>query len=107
MNPGVNKIDGNSSWGVWVGALRSPAGGPRGWSLLRKVSGSKTPLDWLKIDLNLAKINYTYNFENTPEKLIWKPPYKFSQPKDRREGEEGQLWSISNCIVKVGVDATC
>ena len=65
------------------------------------------PLDWLKIDLNSAKKNYAYIFENIPEKLIWKPPYKFSQPKGQMGLGEGQLWSISNPLVKVGVDATC
>ena len=65
------------------------------------------PVDWLKIGLNSAKKNYTYIFENTPEKLIWKPPYRFSQSKGQGGGGEGQLWSISNRIVKVGVDATC
>ena len=78
-------------------------------NLLRKFLGSKTPVDWLKISLNLTKKNYAYIFENTPEKLIWKSPDKFLQPKGQGGGRgrgQGQFWSISNHIVKVGVDAT-
>ena len=54
-----------------------PSEGPRGQSPLRKCLGSKTPLDWPKIGLNLTEKNYTYVFENTPKILIWEPPYKF------------------------------
>ena len=51
---------------------------------------------------------YAFIFENIPEKLIWKPPCKFSQPKGQGRGRrKGQLWSISNRIMKVGVNATC
>ena len=79
------------SSGVWVGALSPASRGARGQSPLRKYLGSKTPLDWLKIGLNSAKKNYTYNFENTPEKLIWKPPNKFLQPKGQGGGNSGAL----------------
>ena len=116
MIPGVNEIGGNSkrsepngAGGSEGSALSPPRKSSRGQSPLRKFLGSKTPLDGLKIGLNSAKKKYAYTSENTPENLIWKPPNKFSQPKDPGGGggKEGKLWSISNRIVKVGVDATC
>ena len=41
--------------GVW-GHSEPPSRGFKGWSSLRKFLGSKEHLDWLKIDLNAAKI---------------------------------------------------
>ena len=56
MIPGLNKIGANSErskpnggGGSQGDALSSPSGGPRGQSPLRKVLGSETTLDWLKI----------------------------------------------------------
>ena len=69
MIPGVNKISGNSKRSERHASVASPTE----LSPLRKSLGSKTPLDWLKIGINLAKKNYAYIFENTPEKLLWKP----------------------------------
>ena len=40
----------------------------QGQSPLKKYLGPKSPLDWLKIGLNLARRNYAYIFENTPKK---------------------------------------
>ena len=37
--------------------------GFRGWSPLRKLLGSKENLDWLKIDLNTAKIIIVQDYE--------------------------------------------
>ena len=110
MIPGVNKIDWNSmrnkrlasvayptELGDLGGALWAPtpptppSEGPRGQSPLRKCLGSKTPLDWCKIGLNLTKKNYTYVFENTPKKLIWEPPYKFLQSRGHRLGNSEAL----------------
>ena len=85
MIPGVNKIGGTAS-------VASPTelGGLRGGGALSggptKFLGPKTPLDWLKIGLNSGQKKCAYIFENTPEKLIWKPPYKFLQPKGQRRG---------------------
>ena len=96
--------------GLTLSRPPSPSRGPREWSPLRKFLGSKTSLDYLKIGLNSAKKNLAYIFESTPKKLIRKPPYKFLQPKGHGtggRGGEGQLWNISNLIVKVSVNATC
>ena len=110
MIPGVNKIDWNSMWskrlasiaypielGDLGGALwapsptPTPSEGPRGQSPIRKCLGSKTPLDWPKIGLNLTEKNYTYVFVNTPKKLIWEPPYKFLQSRGHGLGNSGAL----------------
>ena len=92
MIPGVNKIGGNSQRSEPNGAGGSEGGGGALSGGPTKFLGPKTPLDWLKIGLNSGQKKCAYIFENTPEKLIWKPP---------------KLWSMSNRIVKVGVDTTC
>ena len=121
MIPGVNEIGGNSkrsepngAGGSEGSALSPPRKSPRGQSPLRKFLGSKTPLDGLKIGLNSAKKNYAYTSENTPENLIWKPPYPLTNLRNLKVKGEGELrrgnsgalvklWSI----VKVGADPTC
>ena len=65
MIPEVNKIGGNSKQSEQHASIVSPT--ELGGAPLRKSLGSKMPLDWLKIGLNLTKKNYTYIFENIPK----------------------------------------
>ena len=61
MIPGMNKINGKVSVaGIYrtggFGIFWDPGQGFRGQRALRKFLGSKEHLDWLKTDLNAAKI---------------------------------------------------
>ena len=48
---------------LWAGILGEPQRKPQ--SPLRKLAGSKEHLDWLKIDLNVAKIITAQNYKDT------------------------------------------
>ena len=67
MIPGANIISRKAS----VASVNRAGGseplsrGFRGWSPIRKVLGSKEHLDWLKIDLNTAKIKAVQGYMRT------------------------------------------
>ena len=53
----IASVSGAGGGGGGSGGTLSPfSRGFKGWSSLRKFLGSKEHLDWLKIDLNAAKI---------------------------------------------------
>ena len=67
MIPGANIISRKAS----VASVNRAGGseplnrGFRGWSPIRKFLGSKEHLDWLKIDLNTAKIRAVQGYMHT------------------------------------------
>ena len=67
MIPGANIISRKAS----VASVNRAGGseplsrGFRGWSPIRKFLGSKEHLDWLKIDLNTAKIRAVQGYMRT------------------------------------------
>ena len=67
MIPGANIISRKAS----VASVNRAGGseplsrGFRGWSSIRKSLGSKEHLDWLKIDLNTAKIRAVQGYMHT------------------------------------------
>ena len=64
------------SWKVSGGALSSPAGVLGSGALLRKLLGSKQHLDWLKTDLNAAKIITVQDYKRTKNQCEWKETYE-------------------------------
>ena len=69
INPGVNIIGGKVSIASvnragWPGGVLRPHWGFRGWSGLKKISGSKEQLDWLKVDFSVTKVITVQDYNN-------------------------------------------
>ena len=57
-----------------LGVFWDPSRGFRGWIILRKILGSKEPLDWLKIDFNVLKGITVQDYNK--QLIRWKYTYR-------------------------------